>query len=519
MFSQLIECDKFSAVVDLVDILHAENKIADDLRDYIAEEEDRLNKLKTIADDYEKHSMEGLKDPEGYLGNPINSFLLVKRFTQGWNEVESMIKSNSVEKFLTSLEEKLSLFPDEEDLTGSVQALLRLQDTYALPPSKLAEGILDGVKQANALTAADCFVLGRIAYNSADYYHTALWMDEARKRNEDNEDTGVPVTVLLDYLSFSLYQQGNIRYALNLTLQWLAIEPNHARALSNKQYYIQAITEEEKDNKNADPNLFSEENYIVRRQLDDYRKSPEFATYEALCRGEDVVPNPRAKDLYCSYERPHPYYYIRPLKQELFYHDPMILVYHDLLTDHQNEVIKRLATPRLMRATVQNPQTGILETAYYRISKSAWLKDEEDVAVAAVSGKVQKATGLSLETAEELQVVNYGIGGHYEPHFDFARKDEKDFGEWRGNRIATGIYYMSDVYAGGYTVFPVIGVKLVPEKNSMAFWYNLRASGEGDFNTRHAGCPVLAGSKWVCNKWIHERGQEFVRRCDVDQTV
>jgi hypothetical protein len=30
-------------------------------------------------------------------------------------------------------------------------------------------------------------------------------------------------------------------------------------------------------------------------------------------------------------------------------------------------------------------------------------------------------TGLTMSTAEELQVVNYGIGGHYEPHFDFAR--------------------------------------------------------------------------------------------------
>lgn len=28
------------------------------------------------------------------------------------------------------------------------------------------------------------------------------------------------------------------------------------------------------------------------------------------------------------------------------------------------------------------------------------------------------------------------------------------------------------------------------------FWYNLFKSGEGDYRTRHAACPVLVGSKW-----------------------
>lgn len=70
---------------------------------------------------------------------------------------------------------------------------------------------------------------------------------------------------------------------------------------------------------------------------------------------------------------------------------------------------------------MQNYKTGELEFADYRISKSAWLKEHEDDVVENVAKRVEAMTGLTTETAEELQVVNYGVGGHYDPHYDFAR--------------------------------------------------------------------------------------------------
>lgn len=54
-------------------------------------------------------------------------------------------------------------------------------------------------------------------------------------------------------------------------------------------------------------------------------------------------------------------------------------------------------------------------------------------------------TGLSMESSESIQVQNYGIGGHYLPHWDHRIKGQEPFDEPdnpRGNRIATMLFYV-----------------------------------------------------------------------------
>ncbi len=50
------------------------------------------------------------------------------------------------------MQDKIDLLPTNEDLEGSAQALLRLQDTYSLPTEKMARGELQGLKESATLT-------------------------------------------------------------------------------------------------------------------------------------------------------------------------------------------------------------------------------------------------------------------------------------------------------------------------------------------------------------------------------
>eukprot|EP00048_Salpingoeca_helianthica_P007377 m.109630 g.109630 ORF g.109630 m.109630 type:complete len:183 (+) comp14315_c0_seq2:1133-1681(+) len=139
-------------------------------------------------------------------------------------------------------------------------------------------------------------------------------------------------------------------------------------------------------------------------------------------------------------------------------------------------------------------------------STVAWLNPDVSIAKT-INDRISQWTHLDLETAEQLQVSNYGVGGHYEPHFDFhGERRNKDLPD--GDRLATFMLYLSDVAEGGATAFPRLGTRSFPARGDAAFWVNLVDEGVGNPITLHGACPVLAGSKWVANKWIHEAGND-----------
>ncbi|XP_028424253.1 prolyl 4-hydroxylase subunit alpha-1 [Perca flavescens] len=452
--------DVFTSIGQMTDLLFVEKDLVSSLKDYIRAEESKLEQIKKWADRLDILSAVATEDPEAFLGHPVNAFKLMKRLNTEWGELESLVLSDTSHAFISNLTIRRQHFPNDEDQSGAAKALTRLLDTYRLDTDSFSSGELPGLSQSSprsSLSVSDCFDLGKVAYSEADYYHTELWMTQALKQldaggpGEDQasvavDAVAVDAVTILDYLSFSVYQQGALEAALDFTRRLLALDPVHQRANGNLKYFeFQLAKRRPAGERGVRPGEKGE----TRGRPADYL--PERKQYEQLCRGEGIRMTPRRQSrLFCRYydNNRHPMYVIGPVKQEDEWDRPLILRYHDIVSDTEIERVKELAKPRLRRATISNPVTGVLEPAHYRISKSAWLGAFEHPVVDRINQRIEDITGLDVSTAEELQVANYGVGGQYEPHFDFRRKDEPDAFEelGTGNRIATWLLYVSNHY-------------------------------------------------------------------------
>ncbi|XP_076341979.1 prolyl 4-hydroxylase subunit alpha-1-like isoform X6 [Tachypleus tridentatus] len=179
----------------------------------------------------------------------------------------------------------------------------------------------------------------------------------------------------------------------------------------------------------------------------------------------------------------HPYLLIQPIKLEEKSHKPYIVQLHDAISDQEIQRLKNISqlTVRILHRPSHYGISGEFEASLMRTSASSWLTKENDPVIVKLDHRVAMITGLATKYSNE-EAEAYQFQG-----FEYRA----------GDRIATWMFYLSDVGAGGATTFTYARTVVWPKKGSAAFWWNLKRNGEGDEMTRHRACPVLHGSKWA----------------------
>ncbi|XP_077984711.1 prolyl 4-hydroxylase subunit alpha-2-like [Glandiceps talaboti] len=444
---------------------------------------------------------------DDHVTNPVFAFQLVYRLTTTWNyHIKNKLQEEIAGGVLGLLNTVTDNFVDPyTDLMGACQAVYRMQYIYQVSASDFASGALPGSTPKTLpshFDVEDCFILAKEAYLSNDHGMCIAWMEEALRRL----NAGYPVRPwqeasrqqILEHFAYCHYLEGDYHKAVSLTKNLIELDPNNDRALKNLVLFDQ-LANETKVNLKQDPLL--ESIYPVQ-----FKETSVFALqqrYQKLCRGDVVKPSPSVqKRLHCFYKTDHPLLRLRPVGVEILHEsNPRALTFKGVLNDKEINLIKLKAKPLLHNSVVLVNKTD--QVADLRVSNTAWLFEKEDRELMNIAKRVEAISGLNIETAEPLQVLNYGMGGLYEPHHDYDYNRPV-----LQHRVATFLMYLSDVNWGGGTVFTELGIRALPSKGDALFWFNMKRSGEYIANSQHGGCPVFLGEKWIVNKWFSYLGQE-----------
>jgi len=134
---------------------------------------------------------------------------------------------------------------------------------------------------------------------------------------------------------------------------------------------------------------------------------------------------------------------------------------------------------------------------------------QPDLVMQLVNLKIAAAINLPLPQQEATNILHYGRGEQYLPHFDFfTEAEETGFArELRtiGQRVATVLVYLNDGYEGGETDFPKLDWRFKGKTGDALIFWNLSAEGAREMNSLHAGMPVTKGEKWLLSKWVRQR--------------
>ena len=172
---------------------------------------------------------------------------------------------------------------------------------------------------------------------------------------------------------------------------------------------------------------------------------------------------------------------------------PKPVVIENFLSENERIHIKQEAKSKLQASTVDKDRRV---DEQIRKSETAWLSTEDPIIRSVVERCVSR-TDRPIENCEQLQVLRYKEGGHYNPHQDVFYQD-------KNKRLYTFIIALNDEYEGGETAFPYLDEKYKLKAGDALFFHTLDNYGLDTTDALHGGQPVKSGEKWICNLWVHK---------------
>jgi len=186
---------------------------------------------------------------------------------------------------------------------------------------------------------------------------------------------------------------------------------------------------------------------------------------------------------------------------------PDIAVLDNVLSHEECDALIALSRSKLARSTTIDPATGAEQVIDARSSEGTYFMRGENAIVSRIEKRLAILNGVSVENGEGLQILHYGTGGEYQPHFDFFEPQDPGSAahlKTGGQRVCTTIMYLNDVDAGGETIFPEIHLSVSPRKGAAVCFSYCDSQGALDRLTLHGGAPVKHGEKWIATKWVRQ---------------
>jgi len=187
-------------------------------------------------------------------------------------------------------------------------------------------------------------------------------------------------------------------------------------------------------------------------------------------------------------------------------YNPRVVVFGGLLSDQECEELIELAKPRLARSLTVATKTGGEEINADRTSNGMFFQRGENDLVRRIEQRLARLVNWPEENGEGLQILQYGVGAEYKPHYDYfdpAEPGTATIVKRGGQRVGTIVMYLGEPEKGGGTVFPEVHLEVAPKRGNAVFFSYERP--HPSTRTLHGGAPVLEGVKWIATKWLRER--------------